>query len=173
MIFLTGIFVLLLVRYHPWQLKRWPLEHWINLANLVAENFSMPIVLIGGPSDHHDADYIITHSKNPNIISLCGKCSLLESSFVLSKAQCLVSVDNGISHLAASSSINQLLLLYGPTLLSKNIPLASHITVLKSDLDCQPCFHTPRFKECPSNACMIKVTPSDCFNYLASVINKS
>ena len=156
---------------HPWHLKRWPLEHWVELLNILGEHSSFPIVIIGGPSDCDDAGYLIRNSTNKNVISFCGQCSLLESAFILSKAKCLVSVDNGISHLAASSSIASQLLLYGPTLLSKNIPLSPHTIVLKSDKDCQPCFRTSQFSQCQINTCMIDISPNDCFLILKDLIS--
>lgn len=150
---------------YPWSLKRWPREHWINLClNLLEQLPDIDLVFVGSLSDKSEAELIMSEIGSPRVHSVCGSYRVDESAFILSNSKCLISIDNGISHLASAANVPAIFLIYGPTLLSKNIPLGENIFILRHQLTCSPCFETKKFRECTYNACMHAIDP----HYVAS-----
>jgi ADP-heptose:LPS heptosyltransferase len=156
---------------YPWSLKRWPLDYWkqllcILLDELTDHNF----VFIGAKSDKDDASNIERAIKSERVINYCGAYSVPESAHILSQSRVLVTIDNGISHLAAASGVDKMIALYGPTMLSKNIPLGKEIHVLRGNAKCSPCFETSLFRRCEINECMLELTPDIVAKYVISVL---
>lgn len=78
--------------------KKLPIDHVIKTCNKI----KMPIAIIGGPTDEANGIEIINSAEHPNIYNLCGKLSLIESGFVLKKANLVLSNDTGLMHIASA-----------------------------------------------------------------------
>lgn len=83
-----------------WFTKQWPKAHWITLIGLVPS--SLTIYLLGGPSDASYLEEILKEANRSGIENLAGKCSLLESGYLMQKAQMNIVNDSGPGHLAAA-----------------------------------------------------------------------
>ena len=57
------------------KIKKWPLKNWVNLANLIGEDYE--IIIIGGPSEIEEAKYIKSRTKNS--YNFCNKFSISDS----------------------------------------------------------------------------------------------
>ena len=151
---------------HPWSHKRWPMPHWVALLKLLIDKLpGYRFVFVGGPGDTELAQAVVAETNSDVVVNMCGTVSLIESAHIISKSECLVTVDNGISHLGAATDVKAIIALYGPTLLSKNIPLHKNTLVVKSDIPCSPCFDTKLFRACQRNDCMDAISPeliADC-----------
>lgn len=155
---------------YPWSLKRWPLQHWIDLLKILNKNYpNLQFVLIGSAGDEDEAEAIQREVNVDTVISMCGKLTVPESAYILSNAKCLITVDNGISHLAAATNIQRIVALYGPTLLSKNVPLHENIQIIKSEVECSPCFGTKQFRICDNNQCLTSISPMKVYSCLNMV----
>lgn len=156
---------------YPWSLKRWPRDNWIHLLQILVKNYpNYQFVFIGSGNDRDEAQAIKSEINSDTVISLCGVLSVPESAYILSKAECLITVDNGTSHLAAATNIKGIIALYGPTLLSKNIPLHENLQIIRSGVSCSPCFGTNQFRMCNKNSCMVEINPSAVSNALKSAL---
>ena len=75
--------------------KKWPLENWIKLANLIGKDYE--IIIIGGPSEEEEAKHIKSQTKNSH--NFCNKFSISELFYVFKHSQIAISNDTGAMHL--------------------------------------------------------------------------
>ena len=98
-----------------WGPKRWPANHFAELAGRLQKNFSCPVVLTGSQSDERIATEIVKiYSQGNNLISLCGKTSLGVLGALYQKAAFVVSSDSGPLHIASGVG-TPVVALFGPT----------------------------------------------------------
>lgn len=130
-----------------WELKRWPLEYWKNLIELCpTEKF----VILGGPNDTFCMD--LQNIDPSRCLSLAGSLSFMESTYIVSKADLVISGDTGIIHVADLLGIKGIALI-GPSAFGH--PTGDYIKVLERPLECRPCTKdgrgkctNPEFKKC-------------------------
>lgn len=79
----------------------WPTEHFVRASHYLFETTGAIPVVCGTNSDAAYIDSFCAQYKN-KVVNLMGKTSLPEMVSLLSKAKCLLSVDTGSVHLAAS-----------------------------------------------------------------------
>ena len=135
-----------------WEMKRWPLGHWIELVDRWPEG---EFVLLGGKNDGFCGE--IARGRR-NVTSLIGTLSLVESCYVVSRARLVVSADTGIIHVADLLGTKGLCLM-GPT--AFGFPTGGHIKVLEVPLGCRPCSKDGRGR-CGQEVyqkCMVDIVP--------------
>jgi ADP-heptose:LPS heptosyltransferase len=144
-----------------WELKRWPLDYWKKLIELCPKE---KFVILGGPNDKFCVD--LQNIDPSRCISLAGSLSFMESTYIVSKADMVISGDTGIIHVADLLGIKGIALI-GPS--AFGYPTGDHIKVLERPLDCRPCTKdgrgkctNPEFKKC-----LVDIKPND-VAYLAS-----
>lgn len=124
--------VITLVPSAAWELKRWPVEYWKQLV------VSMPdykFVILAGPNDDFTKE--IEKAAPERIVNLAGKSSLLESFYIISQSQMVVSADTGFLHAADLFRRNAIALM-GPTAFGH--PTGDTVKVLEiNNLECRPC----------------------------------
>lgn len=124
--------------------KRWPLEHYAELARTYLER-GWQVALFGSVKDRDvTAGIVALTAGHINCVDLAGKTSLAEAVDLLSLADAVVSNDSGLMHIAAALS-RPLVVVYGATSPGFTPPLNQNSSVIVSDIDCAPCFQ----RECP------------------------
>lgn len=79
----------------------WPAKYFAAVSSFFQENYHTTVVVCGAEADaKYATDFINIYAGD--CINLIGKTSLLQLLYILSKAYCLISVDTGSIHLAAS-----------------------------------------------------------------------
>lgn len=138
-----------------WELKRWPVEYWQELVR------SMPdyrFVIIAGPDDLFTKE--IEAVAPDRVINLAGKTSVLESFYIISKSNIVVSADTGFLHAADLFHINAIALM-GPTAFGH--PTGSSVKVLEiNSLRCRPCTkagNTSCMMPNEYRACLLDIKP--------------
>ncbi len=120
--------------------KRWP--YFPQLA----ERFEN-VVIVGTEDDMYDCfaqKYVFPSSVRLYV----GNLSLKESAEMMASAKVVVGNDNGLSHLAAAIGV-QTIIIFGPTPDSTFGTIPPNATVLRSGLECEPCWFTDhRFEWC-------------------------
>jgi ADP-heptose:LPS heptosyltransferase len=81
--------------------KQLPVPLMVNILS----GMRVPIVLLGGPTDVERADALKSALPAQKIVDFCGKISLRNSAFVVSKASALLTGDTGLMHIASAFSI--------------------------------------------------------------------
>ena len=137
-----------------WPMKRWPLDHWIELIKLWPQG---DFVLLGGPNDGF-CERIA--EGRANVTSLIGRLSLIESCYLVSQARLVISADTGLIHVADLLGTKGLCLM-GPT--AFGFPTGKHIGLVEVPLECRPCSKDGRGK-CSQDVyqkCMVDIKPEN------------
>ena len=136
--------------------KRWPVAHWLALADRLRGAGYAPIV-VGGPDDRGGAQQLAGHAE-----SAAGECSLQETGALLARAAVLVTNDTGVMHMATGVG-TPVVALFGPTVEQFGFfPYHARARVLQRDLDCRPC-SAMGTATCPlgHHRCLRDITPAD------------
>ncbi len=95
-----------------WETKRWGLDHFAELGDILTAQYSAYILLIWGPCEYDDVVKIQNMMKHTPIIA--PQTSLKELGALLSQCSYMISNDSGPMHLTASLDVPTLGI-YGPT----------------------------------------------------------
>lgn len=117
--------------------KRWPSNHFAELAKIVRKNHpDVQIVMLGSPKDREVCDEIA--AAQPWLLNLAGVTTLDEAIAILAKADVVVSNDSGLMNIA--SALNRPIIgLYGPTDWKHTPPFSEVAKIVSLNLDCAPC----------------------------------
>jgi lipopolysaccharide heptosyltransferase II len=114
--------------------KRWPVAHWIALAQRL-RSAGYAVVAVGGPDDRGLAGQLAAESA-------AGEFSLQETGALLARARVLVSGDTGVMHMATGVG-TPVVALFGPTVEQFGFfPYRARAIVLQRELACRPCSST-------------------------------
>lgn len=136
--------------------KRWPAEHFAQLANLLhAQSPKAHILILGGPGDRVIAQEICAATYAP-VQMLAGQTTLIEAIALIACAQAVVSNDSGLMHVAAALRRRQVAL-FGSSDPRHTPPLSPHAQIVWLHLECSPCFA----RTCPLGhlRCLKEITP--------------
>ena len=131
--------------------KRWPISDFLEVAaKLEVVGIKPEFVL--GPAEEDLAE-ILAHSDR-----IVHKLSdLLALAELLKSAAGYIGNDSGVSHLAAFIGLPATVI-FGPTDPERWAPLGRSVSIVRSELDCHPCFETARVN-CHDPKCLNKITP--------------
>ena len=124
-----------------WASKHWALEHWQQLAKMLAKD-SIHVLLPWGNAEEKVQAQKIAHD-NDNAVVL-EKMTLSQLANLFTESQAVISVDTGLSHLAAACNV-PVLGIYGSTSAKLTGAIGEHVTHVSSKLTCSPCLK----KVCP------------------------
>ncbi len=176
--------------FSRWKTKMWPFERYIELAKILKNTFSVPIVFVGEHfKNNHERNLIEqlaggfagactaglsagSASDNVRIISMIGKTNIKELKAIIAEAKLLISNDSACVHLASAFDVPTVAL-FGPTVQKWGFfPLASKSTVIElENLYCRPCsLHGPQ--ECPEKhfRCMNEISVQKVFSTIQQYI---
>ena len=140
-----------------WESKDWSFESYCNLVEHIIKIRNRPVVLLGGRDQWDVAEKLMANTDSPNIINLTGN-PLVELTAVLKAAAAAVGPDSGPGHLAAAVG-TPYVTLFGPTPAGRHVPYGCEQLIVRSDLDCAPCYQ----KQCPEGhvRCMENIGVDD------------
>jgi lipopolysaccharide heptosyltransferase II len=144
--------------------KRWPINYFANLAELILEDKSLSqykVVVLAGPADDYCQQLNYLKDKYAErFYNLQGKTSLKESMKYLKHCDLCIGNDTGLNHIAESCG-NPVVTIFGPT--SESFGFRAHLPTSKNicaQVSCSPCSTTGK-KPCSLNEqlCMLRITP--------------
>jgi predicted lipopolysaccharide heptosyltransferase III len=127
--------------------RRWPLEHFVTLATLLARGPNRRIVLSSGPSERAAADKVRAGARaalgsDGDRVLDCGEFSLTELRALFDRSALFIGGDSGPLHIAATTSV-PVVALFGPTLAERSAPWRSPLLPVAAidagPLPCRPC----------------------------------
>ena len=143
-------------------LRAWPIEHWKKLFKLIEKN-QIKAVIVGSESEKA---YFEKLEPLPKCIkSLVGKTNFPELIGLINGATSLVVTDTGTAHIAAAVD-TPVFALIGPTNFKRTGPYqtaTNKVTILSSNAECSPCYHTEKMRTCTDNKCMKNIMPDAVF----------
>ena len=151
-----------------WSSKRCNKEKWVEICNAISEKYRTKFIILWGPGDEADADYI-TQSL-PEQAVLAPKTDLTSMAGIIKHCSLVISNDSGPMHMAAAMGIPTLGL-FGPTNPKMHRPYSENSTyVIKDDLSCIICNHT----ECPyKHECFTELPVEKVLEKIEYLIEKS
>ena len=139
--------------------KRWPTEHFANLAQQLIENEpDAHVILLGSKSDHALGEQILSKMANTSQIqNWCGETSLDEAIALIGLSKALVSNDSGLMHIGAALKVPQVAI-FGSSDPHHTPPLSDRAEVIWLNLPCSPCHK----RECPLGhlKCLKDISPT-------------
>jgi heptosyltransferase-2 len=141
-----------------WPTKRYP--YYDQLAQLIKDEFDIPILLIGGKDDFNLFEEIRKKADIP-IKNIAGKTNLLQSAEIISRAKFVVANDSAPAHIAAAVG-TPVVAIFGPTTEKFGFgPYSEKSMVIDIGmLDCRPCSNHGS-ETCPEIhfKCMMELKP--------------
>jgi len=157
------------------QAKRWPAEHFVEVAQKCVSD-GCEVWLLGGPADAEVCAGIASQvSQRPELVkNLAGQTSLADVVDLLAVAGAVVCNDSGLMHVACAVD-TPVIALYGSTSPGFTPPLhpkALALTLVDLDggkgrLDCQPCFQ--RTCQYEHGNCLVKLSPAYVLDQLSTL----
>ena len=138
--------------------KRWPIERYGELARRLVDS-GRQVWVLGSAKEHELGDRIL-RATGEGVTNLCGTTKLVDAVDLLALAQCAVTNDSGLMHIAAAVGV-KLVALYGSSTPVYTPPLSDKAEVVYLGISCSPCFE----RECPLGHlnCLMGITVDDVF----------
>ncbi len=116
--------------------KRWPLNHFMEMAAAMKKMDATEVAFLVGPAE-------------PDVLSLIEKGGfpihrvedLPETAALIKTCTCFVGNDSGLVHLAAFMGVPTVAI-FGPSSPHRWSPLGPATKVLRGEAECDPCFET-------------------------------
>ncbi len=156
------------------QAKQWPSQHYAALAESKLRE-GWQVLALGSEKDRVVATEICDLAGS-NINNIAGKTSLQEAIALLALASAVVTNDSGLMHISAALG-TPLVAVYGSSDPGFTPPLSDNAAVVRSGLDCSPCFQ----RQCPlgklghiedleNMRCLKDISPSHVIKALDKVV---
>jgi len=118
-------------------IKRWSADKFAQLSIFLADKIGLKVILVGDKDDKGVAHYISDKSVG-FILDFTGRTSLIQLAVLLKKAECVITNDSAILHLAGYLDIPTVGI-FGPTNELKYGPWSFKQAIVKKDIFCRPC----------------------------------
>jgi len=151
-----------------WPSKRCDATKWIDICSAINKKYKVQYLILWGPGDEYDADYIKNHFPDRTVIA--PKTSLRQMSGLIKNCGFIIANDSGPMHMAVALGIPTLGI-FGPTDPAKHGPYSEKSDyVLKEDLFCINC----DYLECPYNhECMLQLSVYDIIKKFNSILKRN
>jgi lipopolysaccharide heptosyltransferase II len=145
-----------------WPSKRWPVDHFMELAKRLFEKYDARILLIGSSSE---ADLGTPFFSFPagKVLDLIGKTSLEELPAYFKQLHLVVTGDTAPLHMAAAMNVPTVAI-FGPTDAKRHLPPGKKIDALSHHLACQPCYDGV-CKAPETQACLKHISVEEVFEH--------
>jgi heptosyltransferase-1 len=120
--------------------KHWLPERWAEIANYLAAQFSLPVLMLGSVHDADAGHRIQTLTDSP-IYDLIGQTTLAEAAAIVEQAALVIGVDTGMTHMGTAFK-RPTIALFGATCPYQNTPSPDTV-VLYVPQTCSPCKRKP------------------------------
>jgi heptosyltransferase-2 len=139
--------------------KRWPIERYGELAKRIKAAGRQ--VWVFGSAKENELGEAIVQAAGEGAVNLCGQTKLVDAVDLMALAECAVTNDSGLMHIAGAVGV-RLVALYGSSSPDYTPPLTDKAEVVYLRLSCSPCFE----RECPLGHfnCMMQMGVDDVFS---------
>lgn len=136
--------------------KRWLPERFAAVADGLAEEFGLRVVLTGGPGEK-EIGRDIEKAMRGAALNLIGTTSIRQLMAVLAACRLVITNDSGPMHVAAAFDV-PIVAVFGPTDHTTTSPWSRNCSIVRKQTDCAPCL----LRQCPSDhRCMRAISSED------------
>ena len=137
-----------------WVTKRWPPEHFAEIARRAARVYGAGLIAIGAPEDAPAIGALRARLGTLPILNLCGQTTLPQLAALAVESDVVLSNDTGPLHLAAAAGA-RVVGIYLCTSPRRNGPHGPHARVVETAVACKASY----LKTCDRLVCMAELTP--------------
>lgn len=152
-----------------WFTKKWPLEYFNKVIELLVKN-GIKVIVIGGKDE-----LFLNVVNHKNIIDLRGKTTLLELAEVLKRVKIVLTNDSSPIHIASAFANTKIIAIFGPTVKEFGFfPWSENSKVLEvNGLTCRPCAIHGGDK-CPKGhfKCMLEIKPEQVYGEILQELKR-
>lgn len=140
--------------------KNWPVPSFVEMARLLQKEYGVAIYLFGSQGDREGCEAIraalSATAGAGGVFNLAGRTTLVEMGGWFSRMRLVVANDSGPLHMGVALGV-PVVTFFGPTDPRRTGPYGAGHHVLRSGVDCSPCFD----KKCrlARVECMESITP--------------
>jgi heptosyltransferase-2 len=165
--------IALCVKGSKLSLNLWHIENFKKVISCVTKYFNnngISFYLVGNKDIFEYSQQAVV---NNNTYNICGKTSLLELREFLSKMNLLISSDNGVIHIAATTK-TKIISLHGATSYANTGPLTHNASPFYKQVFCSPC-QLVESSKCPSypeQECFKRIMVEEVINVALKILNE-
>jgi ADP-heptose:LPS heptosyltransferase len=152
-------------------LRRWPLENYAELAQLLIRHEGVYIIITGVASEKKDAQIICDAASPERCINFAGRTTFNELIDLYNIADALITNDSGPVHFSSMTDIKTFAL-FGPETPKLYGPLGKNCHVFCSNYACSPCISAfnHRKSPCNDNMCLKEISVMEVYNEVKQVL---
>jgi heptosyltransferase I len=136
--------------------KRWNIKQYGALINKINNQIGCHTLILWGPGEKEEAEYLRQISGNGAILSCPTNVSQLFA--LMKKVDMYIGGDTGVMHLAVFAG-TPVVAIFGPTDVSINAPYGRNNVIVRKELPCSPC----KNKKCRDRKCVESITVDEVF----------
>jgi heptosyltransferase-2 len=157
--------------------KRYPLERFARIIELVTAATPARVLLLGGKEDELEAQRLMAllpAAARGRVLSLAGKATLMQSAALLSGVDAVLTNDTGLMHIASAFG-KKLFVIFGSSVKAFGfMPWGAEYELFETPgLACRPCSHIGR-GSCPKGhfRCMTEIAPERIAGRIVETLNQ-
>lgn len=146
-----------------WTTKHWNKDNWKTLIPKLSEKYTL--VFTGTEKDKE----LISYISEDKYLNLTGKTNLEELQELLSRAELVISMDSGTTHLAWATQKPKIVSIFCSTPETLYAPIGDKYISVSAKEHCSPCHR----KRCPkgTNECTNYPTIDEVYNAIETLLN--
>ncbi|MGE3821664.1 MAG: glycosyltransferase family 9 protein [Isosphaeraceae bacterium] len=151
-----------------WETKRWPPEHFAELARRASATRGARLVALGAPEDRPFVEEFIRRVDPIPVLDLCGRLTLPTLAAVCREVDVVLSNDTGPLHLASAAGV-RVVGVYTCTSPALNGPYGPRALAVQTGVWCKGSYRVT----CGRLECMAELTPDRVWPLVESQLDAS
>jgi ADP-heptose:LPS heptosyltransferase len=148
------------------KIQRWDINRYIEVLNSYPKK--LKVIILGGKAEEEYAHKIEQLAQNKEVINLCGITSILESAYILKKAQFYLGNDTGTAHLAGLVGCKCIVISSARDNPGRWMPIGSNHIIIRKSPKCAGCWlHADNCKY--NIMCLNDISPKEVLEKLNSI----
>ena len=147
-----------------WQTKNWGVAPMAELADMLAREKSIRVVLLGVEAERPDVSAFLKKS-GAKPIDAVGRTDVARLISLIKRCNALITGDSAPMHIAAATG-TPFVAIFGPTDPNRHLSPAERKIVIKKKVKCSPCYKPTCWK---NMKCMTSIKPAEVFNAVMKV----
>lgn len=151
-----------------WDTKHWNKYNWLKLVELLSDSYTL--IFTGVEQDKEYIDYII---NGKNFLNIAGETNLLELAELYKRADLVLSLDSGSTHLARATNKPAIISIFCSTPTWLYAPKGDENKYIAlANKGCEPCHKRKCKKKDNKNLCTYSLTPEEVYEKVCKIFQK-
>lgn len=152
------------------EMRQWPLENFVSLAEAIVKKTAWAIALLGTASERKRMEDAFP--PNEKIVLLAGETDLVETASVLRRSSLFIGNNSGLAHMAAYLGVSTLAIFDGTHEVEEWGPRGPRVKTIAVGCSCRGCFLNDSSECIHSMSCVHQITPERVFEEAMHIIGE-